>query len=196
MNQTFGSVSHNNFTSAYKIASYYESDHHERYPGQWQHSKTLTHTSRGVRQKGEPPVIPGGLNKNKSGGSLREGRLTIKRHLGPSRPHTTTGLSSNAGLLGSTCNQDNGPQHVAPQGRWTNPDRGRQLPILLYDDKTKDGVRPNYFEPNVYCRDLSDSNLRYNSMSSYTHKAKPHEDFCWTRSPGTLMLGRDQRASK
>lgn len=174
------------FTSAYRQSNYFDSDHAEAYPGQWHVSKTIGSTTRGVRHKGETGARAGGVGR---AGVSREGRLTVSRHLGPSKPHVSTGISSNAGLLGSSSNPTNGPHHRAPNGRWTNPDRGRQLPITLVDEKTKQGVKPNYFEPTVYSKDLSDTHLRYDSMCAYTSKAQVHQDYAWNRSPGTMLRG-------
>jgi hypothetical protein len=191
MRQTFGSFpgdEMHSFTSAYRLASHFEGDHAEAYEGQWGHSKTITGTARGVRQAGERAVMASAPRRP---GVAREGRTTVKRHLGPSRPHTTTGLMSNTADLGATSSATDGPHLKPPPGRWAQPDRGRQLPLVLVDHRTRDGVRAGFFEASVYGRDQSDAHTNFGSCNTWASKASSHgASAAWKRPPNTLLTGQ------
>lgn len=187
--QTFGSFpgdEMHSYTSAHSLASHFEGDHLEAYEGQWAHSKTIAGTARGVRQAGERAATAGAPRRP---GIVREGRTTVKRHMGPSRPSTTTGLMSNTADLGATTSATAGPQLCPPAGRWAPPDRGRQLPLVLADHATGDGVRAGFFEPSIYGRDQSDSHTNLGSCNTWASKANAHEKAAWMRTPNTLLTG-------
>jgi len=188
--QTFGNRGDGGdlFTSAYRLATHFESDHLEQYEGQWAHTKTLAPTARGVRQQGEHAPVAGGVGLP---GHSREGRNTVKRHLGPSRPGTTPGLYANTAgnTAGASVSVLEGPQRRPPPGRWSQPDRGRQLPVTLYDHMAKDGVRAPFFEAPVYARDQSDKSVNLQSMSHWGNFANAHEKHCWSRGPNTGLYG-------
>jgi hypothetical protein len=172
------------FTSAYKVATFYESDHLESYEGQWQHSKTIAPTARGVRQSGEVGPGPGG---GRRAGVSREGRATVTRHLGPSR--TTAGLLANAAEeTGSTLNAT-APVAPGPPGRWAAGQRGRQLPAVLLDYATQEGSRAPFYELRVYNRDLATSRRSVQSAVAWKDLARGHEARAWTRPPNTGMHG-------
>ena len=181
------------FTSAYRIASFYESDHAEAYEGQWQHSKTMAPTVRGVRQRGE--VGPGAGGGRRAGVS-REGRATVTRHAGPSRPQTTAGASmrSTAGGDGALSTmQGNSTGSVtgapAPRGSWVGPQVKRQLPAVLLDYGTQEGGRAPFYEGRVYNRDLATARRSVQSATAWKDLARGHESKAWVRSPNTGLHG-------
>ena len=200
--------------SAFRIADHFDSDHAESYPGQWRTSKTIAPTARGVRQKGEALPKAGGVRKSGAG------RVTVKTRKAPSRPMTTTGLTATSGGFGMRGLQHQqvicsgrfkGGTHAwltpffvlttqaaqhrcPPPGRWIAPDRGRRLPLVLYDHATKECVRPGVMEPKIYNRDFGDKSSSIQSSMAWTSCVVPHNS-TWTRSPNTLLTGQVYEAT-
>ena len=187
------------FTSAYRIASFYESDHGEAYEGQWQHSKTIAPTVRGVRQRGETGP---GAGRGRRAGVSREGRATVTRHVGPSRPQTTAGASMRSRSSSNSVASGDGQLSTvqgnatgaitgapAPPGRWAGPQVTRQLPAVLLDYGTQEGGRAPFYEARVYNRDLATARRSVQSATAWKDLARGHESKAWVRSPNTGLHG-------
>ena len=141
------------------------------------HSKTLAPTARGVRQNGENGTKPGGLWKTGIG-------RTTEKIRGPSRPHLTRGFTANSSIFLTRKQSHQSIEHrKSLPGRWTSHDRGRRLPLVLYDRRTKDCVRPGFYEPCLYNKEFSHQNSNVNSCLSWKNMAIPHEKVTWMRIP-------------